>query len=320
MQRSVLFILILICVCDISVAGDWHFSELCTIGWGNESNQLYISPAETTDSGFPEMAEGPGIGFIDRDENIIICSSETFQLKGFSNTGHLLFDYSFYSPDYNPEMYKETPGKIYIDSLQHIYVLSDTPITYIPVLDYEGGIIEKIRPFPQDQSAYIDFMNWSPSGTLLFFNWNYGWVQYIDSKSTSGGNPGFPANNGKYYSVYNKTPDSLEFTCLENPDSKGLTDLKHLTEVEADIDGITDAEIIDGGDGNNLYVYLIFAGRSQKQILEFNLRYEIIDRLMLTDGESFGDFNMTPFIRSDGKIYEFLFREDGLHVKRWSKN
>jgi len=312
--------LLLILLLPVCVKAEYRSTEICVIGWGKGPGQLFMLPEEITDSGFLESAKGPDKAFIDRSENIIISSSQTFQLKGFSNTGKLLFDYSIDGAEYNLEMYDEAPGKIYIDSLFHIYLLSDTAIRYIPVVDYNGQIIDKIRPFEQDPGAHIHFMNWSPSRILLFFNWDYGWVRYIEGKSTPGGHSGFLANDGNYYTVYNKSSSSIEFTSYENPDSRGATDLKKVSEIILGFFGITVAEILNGGNGDYIYVYLGKENSNSKVIWKCDLEYKVSDILVLEDQNPFGGLKIMPFVRYDGNIYQFLFQEDGLHVVRWSKD
>jgi hypothetical protein len=154
---------------------------------------------------------------------------------------------------------------------------------------------------------------------LFFFNRNLGWVTYFDGNSTPGGTTGFKANDGSYYTVSKKTATSLEFKRYENPDNTGLAESRKLTEVPIEVDTLIGADLINGGDGNSLYIMLLINEFFYFEIWQFDLDYNVVDKLALTNEEAYGDLRITPFIRSDGNIYEFLFRDDGLHVIRWCK-
>lgn len=300
----------------------WHSNELTIIKRGYEANEIAYSPSHTVGGPgtFENPAEGPHMAVVDNAENIIIISSQNYQFKGFDSVGKLLFDFSRGTPGYNPQFYDETPWKIYVDSEMRIYVQSDLGTGYVPVIDYNGEMLEKIRPFPEDLTALIQAMNWAPDGTLFFFNKSYGWVTYIDGSSIPGGTTGFKANNGSYYAVHKKTASSIEIRRYEHPVKNGLAESRELTEVPIEVDTLIGADLINGGDGNSLYVILAINDFFNFEIWQFDLDYNVIDKLTLTNEEAYGDLRIAPFIRSDGNFYEFLFREDGLHVIRWSKD
>jgi len=268
---------------------------------------------------FEEPAEGPHMAVVDDAENIIIISAQNRQFKGFDSQGSLLFDYSKGRPGYNFQYYDESPLEIYVDPLMHIYVQSDFSKSYVPVISYIGELLDKIRPFAQDSSASIDAMNWAPDGTLFLFNRTYGWVTYSNGVSTPGGTTGFKANNGSYYTVRKKTGASLEFKRYENPDSTGLAESRVLTDVPIAVDTLLGAGLINGGDGNSLWIMLAVNDFFTNQIWQFDLDYNVLDSLTLTNEEAYGDLRIPPYIRNDANIYEFLFREDGLHVIKWTK-
>jgi hypothetical protein len=122
---------------------EYTTTELLTIGWGIEPNQLDFSrggPVGPPGS-FEEPTAGPSRAIVDMEENIIVCSFQLFQLKGFTNTGELIFDFSTDGAGFNPEMYYETPENIYVDSSMRLYIQSDPGTRYVPVIEYSGETI-----------------------------------------------------------------------------------------------------------------------------------------------------------------------------------
>jgi len=321
MKQIVLVLLISLCIYSFGNAGGWESTELCVIGWGIEPNQLDFSPGGPVGpaGSFEEPTAGPSRAIVDIEENIIVCSFQLFQLKGFTNTGDLIFDFSIYGADFDPEMYYELPENIYVDSLLRLYVQSDPGTRYVPVIEYSGEIVDKIRPFSQDSDAYINYMDWGPNGTLFFFNREYGWVTYSDGQSQVGGSTCFLAANGSFYTVTKKSANSLEFKKFENPDSGTLAETRELTEVPIEADTLVAAGLINGGDGHSLFVVLAINDFSHSEIWQFDLEYNMVDKLILTNEEPYEGMGLSPFIRNDGNIYQFLFSEDGLHVVRWSR-
>jgi len=306
---------------NLAFSEQWISSDILTIEWGIEPNQLDFSPGGPVGpaGSFEEPSAGPSRAIVDIEENIIVCSFQLFQLKGFTNTGDLIFDFSIYGADFDPEMYYELPENIYVDSLLRLYVQSDPGTRYAPVIEYSGEIVDKIRPFSQNSDAYINYMNWSPNGTLFFFNREYGWVTYSDGQSQVGGSTCFLAANGSFYTVAKKSANSVEFKKFENPDSTTLAETRELTEVPIEADTLVAVGLINGGDGHSLYVVLAINDFNHSEIWQFDFEYNVIDKLILTNEESYEGMGLSPFVRNDGNIYEFLFREDGLHVIRWSK-
>jgi len=319
MKRALFIILCIFSSFQYSSA--WQSSELAIIRKGYNDSEIAFSPSETIGGPgtFEYQGEGPHMAVVDDTENIMIISAQTRQFKGFDSQGTLLFDYSKGKPGYNSAFYDESAFSIYVDSLLRIYVQSDFGKTYVPVISYSGELLDKIRPFQQDSTAIIDAMNWAPDGTLFLFNRTYGWVTYSNGISTAGGTTGFKANNGSYFTVHKKTATSLEFIRYENPDSSGLPETKVLTELPVAVDTLVGAGLINGGDGNSLWVMLAVNDFFINQIWQFDLDYNVLDSLTLTNEEAYGDLRIPPYIRNDGNIYEFLFREDGLHVIKWTK-
>ncbi len=304
-----------------AATGGYAPVEISVIPWGAGSNELNLvlgGPVGPPGS-FEVPAMAPNIAMIDMNETIIVSCFQTGQLKGFSTDGSLTFDFSRGTPGYNPDIFYENPENIYIDSLSRLYVQSDRGTQFVPVVDYTGQIVEKIRPFSQDSIAYIHFMNWSSTGTLFFFNRIYGWVTYSNGQSTPGGSTGFLAANGSFYTAYKKTASSLEFKRFENPDSTTLAESRELTEVPVTVDTLVAAGLLNGGDGQGLYVIINVNDYNTFQIWQFDLSYNFMDKLVLPVEEAYQGLRILPFVRRDGNIYEFRFREDGFHVIRWSK-
>lgn len=326
-NQSALIVALIFCITDYALCSSWVSAELCVIEWGPEENQLMLTEKAINDPGTPEDStddyiepvRGPHIAIVDVDENIIIGSFESRQLKGFSNSADLIFDFSYDGDSYDSDIFKYAPFAIYVDEIPNLYVQSDPGNNSIPVVDYNGEIIEQIRPFAQDPDATIDFMWNAPDGSLFAFNEIYGWITYKEGISTSGGSTGFLAADGSFYTVTKKTANSLEFKRFENPDSTTLAETRELTEVPVEVDTLVAAGLINGGDGNNLYVILAINEYFYFEIWQFDLEYNVIDKLVLTNEEPYEGLGISPFIRDDGNIYEFLSREDGLHVIRWSK-
>ena len=309
------------------MCANWISTELCSIEWGAEENQLLLTEKAVNDPGTPgdssddyvEPPRGPHIAQVDGNENIIIGSFETRQLKCFSESGDLIFNFSYDSDGYDPDVFRYAPSVIYVGENQKLYVQSDPANNFIPVVDYGGEIIERKRPFDQDPDATIDFMNSAPDGSLFLYNEKYGWITYKNGITVPGGSTGFLATNGSFYTVTKKTANSLEFKKFENPDSTTLAETRELTEIPVDVDTLVAAGLINGGDGNSLYVILAINSYFNFEIWQYDLNYNVIDKLALTSEEPYEGIGINPFIRSDGNLYEFLAREDGLHVIRWSK-
>lgn len=308
-------------------SGTWHSQELWAISWGEGENELLFfeetrnvpTPPADPDEYDIDPAEGPDRAFVDMNENITVLTSTLGQLKCFSDSGGLIFDFSIESSDYDPEMYYEVPEEIYVDSLSRLYVQSHPGTQYVPVINYSGEIVEWIRPFPQDSNAYIHYMRWTPTGTLFFFNRTYEWVTYSNGQSTPGGSTGFLASNGSFYTARKKTANSLEFKRFENPDSTGLAESRQLTEVPVAVDTLVGAGLLNGGDGQSLYVIMSVNEYHNYEIWQFDLSYNFMDKLVLPVEEAYQGLRILPFVRRDGNIYEFRFREDGFHVVRWSR-
>jgi hypothetical protein len=54
-------------------------------------------------------------------------------------------------------------------------------------------------------------------------------------------------------------------------------------------------------------------------IYEFDLEYNLVDKLIIPNPCEKYDFTLDPFVDRQGLIYEFRVLEDGLHVIRWTK-
>jgi hypothetical protein len=305
----------------LSYGENWTSTELTLIQWGSGESQLEFYPGGPVGppGSFEEPAMGPHLALVDSAENIVICSFQLGQLKIFDNNGDLISDLSRTSPNYNSDIFYENPANIFLDSLCHMIIQSDPGTPFAPEVDYSGNILDRIRPFYQDTAAYIQYMNWSPTGTMFFFNRDYGWVTYSEGVSTPGGSTGFLATNGSFYAVTKKSANSLQFKKFENPDSTTLAETRDSTEIAVAVDTLVAAGLTNGGDGDNLYVMMFINNYITREIWQFDLDYNILDKLILPPDSTYQGLGIVPFIRHDGNIYEFRTREDGLHVIRWTK-
>jgi hypothetical protein len=98
-----------------------------------------------------------------------------------------------------------------------------------------------------------------------------------------------------------------------------MAESRELTEVPVAVDTLLGAGLLNGGDGNSLYVIMNINDYNTFEVWQFDLDYNFIDKLVLPVEEPYQDLRIFPLIRRDGNIYEFRFREDGFHVVRWSK-
>jgi len=326
-SKTCTMVAFLISIGSYAFCSDWTSTELCVIEWGPEENQLLLTEKAINDPGTPEDStddyiepvRGPHIAIVDVDENLIIGSFESRQLKGFSNLGDLIFDFSYGSDSYDSDIFQYAPSVVYVDDMSNLYVQSDPGNKFIPVVDYSGEIIEQIRPFFQDPDAKIDYMSSAPDGSLFVFNEIYGWVTYNDGISSSGGSTGFKANDGSFYAVFKKGERTLEFVRFENPDSMTQADIQERTEVELEVSNLINVGLLNGGDGNTLYVMMAIGDFFSFEIWQFDFSYNILDKLTLLNEPIYEALILTPFVRKDGSIYEFPCLEDGLHVIRWRK-
>jgi hypothetical protein len=146
-------------------------------------------------------------------------------------------------------------------------------------------------------------------------------ITYADGQFFNGGSTGFLASNGSYYSVRALYPSTLVFNKYENPDTAGVAATRQFTEVEFPDDSISASEILNGGGGNNLYVYIrkLVVDYFTFEVWEFDLEYNLLAKAIFPPAENKYDWFITPFVSRDGSIYEFRCLDDGVHVVKWTK-
>lgn len=321
MKKFLLFPIVSICISGYALAGEWVSKELCVIKRGIGQNKIDYSPGGTVGGPgtFEEPGEGPHTAIVDTEENIIIGSFSTRQLKGFSNTGDLIFDLSEGSPDYSSELYSGYIFEMCVDSLSNIYLVIDPPAKTVPVINYNGELVGNLRSPDQSRYAKIRRISHAPDGRIFYFMTPGGWVCYQNGSYKQGGTPLFAASDGNFYGARKGGPGSIMFIKFVNPGQFGKPESKDSTEIFIDTDTLVTAGLLNGGDGFYLYVILAVNKYFNYEIWQFDLDYNVVDKLTLKNEEAYGDLRLLPFIRKDGNIYQFLFREDGMYVIRWSK-
>lgn len=326
MLRGFLFILISIYLCGYVLAGEWNSTELCTINWDGEGYTLFSKKAlnnsgtpDITSDDYIQTARGPEIVIVDMRENIIIFSDQLRQLVGFDSTGELIFNFSYKASGYRPDITKFVPRNIYVDSLSRLYIQTSPAMDYMPVVNYDYEILDKIQPFPGDPHAEIWSFNWAPDGTLFFRNPLYGWVTYADGKSSRGGSDEFRAADGYFYNLFRSGNNTLTIDKSLNPDRYAQPRKNTQTDINLRAGIIVSVKLLAGGDGNFLYMLLNLETDNHYEIWQYDLKYKLDDKLVLPDEPAYEEWRIDPFVRRDGNIYEFRTREEGMQVVKWSK-
>ena len=326
MLKSILIILILICICGYVWASEWKSTELCMINWEGDGYTLFSKKA-LNNSGTPEITSddyiqtprGPQIAIVDMSENIIVSSDELRQLVGFDSTGELIFNFSYKASGYRPDITKFVPRNIYVDTLSRLYIQTSPAMDYMPVVNYNYEIQGKIQPFPGDPHAQIWSFNWAPDGALFFRNPLYGWVTYVDGESRFGGSSDFRASDGCFYDLFRTGNNAVTIDRSLNPDRYGKPAKNTQTDINIRAGIIVFAKLLAGGDGNFLYILLNLDSDNHYEIRQYDLKYRLVDKLVLPDEPAYEDWRIDPFVRRDGNIYVFRTRKDGMRVVRWSK-
>jgi hypothetical protein len=302
--------------------------ELFMIPWGDGTNQIKMIapvidgiPSDTTDYNI-EPGDGPSNIFVDSDGNLVVLSQTLKQLKVFSNTGELLFN--LWPPEGNldPELFHGYPSSLYIDSVQHIYLAVSPSLNYVPVVNYEGQLINRLYPF-DDTLTEIEDICWSSLNRAAFYSLNGKDVTFSNNEITSGGTCAFMAADSCYYScVCDGEPYILFFR-------NHIQDMKHhiftsdSIVVEFPQDTIFSAKIIFGGDGSYLFIYLIRWSFETKNIHDeiyiYDLNFRKIVSVELAPPSITYDYIIKPFVTRDNSIYEYRALDDGLHVIKWTK-
>ncbi len=259
MKRLAIILLLL----SGTVSAKYAPREMFVIGWGTESNQLKHSSGSldfiSEDSSYEfNTGAGPSQAFVDNQGNIILVSPEYCQIKGFQPDGNLLFDLSKgIIPNFS-ELCWGDPSRIFIDSLQRIYLTSVFFMNYLPVFNYSGELQSRLFPFEDSANSYITQITWSFDGSI-FIKKKYGiWVHYKNNEFTKTGCTGFLAADGYFYlsELKDGLPSTLFITRLGDVDSLGNAGYEYTKEISLDTNIISYTDILFGGDGNSLYIYM----------------------------------------------------------------
>lgn len=307
------------------IYAEYASSELFTIQWGDGPNQLRFRPEEiippvpgVIGSDYEvDAGSGPSDVFVDKDENFIFSSFDNGQLIGFDNSGQVIFDFSYWAPDYNPDIFSNQITGVYVDSLLRLYVADDG--RFVSVADYNGKVLEKLYPFAPDSSVPVLSMYPKFNGQICFYGKDRGLVTYSNGQFSPGGTPGFMASNGSFYTVWSYSLHTIKFNKYQNPDTGGKAETRQFTEVEFPDDTIYAAGILGGGDGSKIYVVVTPDTTWRGEIWELDLDYNVLDKLIYNMSPEGSVWGLTPFIHKSGDIYEFRCLEDGVHVIKWTK-
>ena len=318
-------ILIFIAFWSSTLYGEYTSTELFVIHWGDADNQLKLISPEITyydpggvASGYDDdPGSGPSEVFVDREENFIFYSFDNGQLKGFNNQGQVIFDYSYWQPDYNTDFYRNNINGVYVDSLMKLLIVDDR--AFVPVIDYAGNLVDKLYPFEPDSSVPILSIYPKANGDICFYGKGRGFVTRSRDQFRPGGSPGFLAADSSYYSVWSYSLHSIEFVKYQNPDTSGNTELAEYTAMEYPQEIILGAAIYPGGDGSKIYVAVIPDTTGGGEIWALDLNYNIVDKFTQNVWSEDEVWGLSPFIYPNGNIYRFRCLDDGLHVIKWTK-
>ncbi len=319
------FALIIMLLAAGIARAEFAVTEILVIPWGDGDNQLKFRPLELiyhdpggVAPGYEEdSGSGPSEVIVDSAENFIIYSNDNGQLKGFDNSGSLIFDYSLGTPFYDPEFFSSPITGLAVDSLFRLYIADDG--NYVSVVDYHGHLVDKLYPFAPDSTARISWIYPKYDGSLCFNSADRGLILFREGQFISGCSPGLLASNGNHYSVWSYSLHSIKFNKYQNPDSTGRAETREFVDVEYPSETIIEAGVFPGGDGSRIYVAVTPDTTGGGEIWELDFDFNIIDKFthnVWTDEDVWG---ISSYIHSSGTIYQFRCLTDGLHVIKWTK-
>jgi hypothetical protein len=318
---------ILLLLYGVSLAS-FNSQQHFVIPWGDESSQLKHTSGWLNfipeDSSYDfNPGSGPTAAFVDNQSNIVLVSPEYCQIKGFQPDGHLLFDLSKGIVPNFSELCWGDPSRIFIDSLQQIYLTSVSFMNYVPIFDYSGHIIQKLYPFEDTANSLISFMTWNTDGSIFLLQKDGIWVHYKNNEFKKTGCAGLLASDNYFYSakVREGSHDTLLITRRGDLDSLGNAGYKYVKRITMDSIVLSDAEVLFGGDGNSVYIFVDYYEQSilTDAIWIYDLDFNKIDELVFPPEEEESYQSIKPFVTHDGSIYQFVFRSNGLHVIKWTK-
>jgi hypothetical protein len=315
----------------MAMASQYAASEITTIQWGNANDALSILEPHVegkgTENSFKEPGMGPRVASVDRNGNFIFASIELNYLKGFDVDGQLLFDLMIEGIPIYQRLAGRAIRSLLVDS-SFIYIVSADGLPIIPIIDYDGNIVDSLVPFGEVTSIEIGYLSLNYDASLSIMGFIRSdfqtdiWVMtYKDNDYIPGGSIGFLASNGSYYAGWANSIHSLGFNRYNDPDTAEQTEDVTEKVIDCPGDSIRSASILNGGDGNRLYVYIrkLVDGYITFEVWEFDLEYTLLAKAVFPYAENKYDWFITPFVSRDGTIYEFRCLDDGLHVVKWTK-
>jgi len=314
-----------------TVSAKYAPREMFVIGWGDGPEQLKLekpthnyNAEDSSDDVDP--GAGPNKAFADKDGNIILSSYALRQIKGFDQTGNLLFGVSAGdTPNYH-DYCNDMPGNIFVDSSLNLYLQSYPFIPNITVFQYDLKEPKKIFPFSDSLNDEIVLMKWSTYGKIYFREKKHGWISLYNGQYVREGNTGILASNGYFYEAYSQEdyPHNLyigKYSDIDTLGNPGYSYVKTIELTSNDCETLMYAQEMPGGDGNSLYIIAIMdsCDNYYSSIWQYDLDFNKIDELRFPNVEDSGYVCPSPIIGPDGSIYEFRTYEDGLHVIKWTK-
>jgi hypothetical protein len=192
---------------------------------------------------------------------------------------------------------------------------------YVPVIDYETGSLDSLRPFDNSPDELIQDMNWTYDGKMMFYGQSLGWITIDQGQKSPGGTWGVQLVDGRNYGARLVNGDTVEVYSTIEPDVEGHgTDLD-TTIMNIGLEDVNDVRVLNSMEPNHLYLqvwrYIDFA---VFEVWIFDLNYSLIDKITPPQEDSYYyTASPDPFITANGDIYEFRARDDGLHVIKWTK-
>jgi hypothetical protein len=327
-MRQIILIFLAFIFSYSSCFADYTPTELFVIDWGEGRSELKASPSfSDVDPGTPEdstddyfvTGEGPNNAFVD-NAGILIFTSGFSQLKGFTDTGELLFDFSGDSPDFKTGMYRGDIEDIFVDAEKRIYITTVWPMSFVPVINYENLVVDSMIPFTEDPDVAANFLNWTYDGRIMFGTFDWGWVTYNGEEFIPGGTLAVLSADGLYRLAQFAEPDKAKFYFFDDPDTSGYSPNADSVIIELGVENLVYVELLNSMEPSHLYLAVYYyTDFSFYEIWQFDLEYNLIDKVIPPAEPEYYSSTPKPFVTADGDIYEFRTREDGLHVIKWSK-
>jgi hypothetical protein len=325
----ILLLLITLLHCTTAVClGAYIEEEMFVVSWGSGPDEFIAYEAHDVDPGTPGDSTddyyvggfGPREVFVDESNNFILVSPRRHQLKGFTNTGDLLFDFSGGSPDYQPAMYKGDIGDIFVDDKKRIYLTTVWPMSYVPVIDYENITVDSLIPFIEDPDVSIYLLNWTFDEKIMLGPFKGGWLIYDGEEFTPGGSFAVLSADGLFHIAQFAEPDKAKFYFFDDPDTSGYSPNADSVILELGVENLVHVELLNSMEPTHLYLAVYYyTDFSFYEVWQFDLDYNLIDKIIPPEEPEYYSSTPKPFITANGDVYEFRTREDGLHIIRWSK-